>query len=116
MPKMTTAKIGPVLQMETRPKLSSLAFLSLRMEESPTPIAMMNGTVIGPVVTPPASNATERNDSGAKTETIKRKRYRNNKMLDKRMWNKIRAIAAASMSPTPIDTVIIRVEFGMEGT
>ena len=28
------------------------------MDETPTPSAMINGTVIGPVVTPPESNAT----------------------------------------------------------
>ena len=44
----------------TRPKLSALAFSSLRMDATPTPSAMMNGTVIGPVVTPPESNATAR--------------------------------------------------------
>ena len=47
-------------QSATRPKLSDFAFSSLRMEATPTPSAMMNGTVIGPVVTPPESNATER--------------------------------------------------------
>ena len=30
------------------------------MEATPTPMAMMNGTVIGPVVTPPESKATLR--------------------------------------------------------
>ena len=44
----------------TRPKLSDLAFSSLRMEATPTPSAMINGTVIGPVVTPPESKATDR--------------------------------------------------------
>ena len=35
----------------------------------PTPIAMMNGTVIGPVVTPPESNATGKNAFGTKNES-----------------------------------------------
>ena len=39
---------------------------SLRMAEMPTPSAMMNGTVMGPVVTPPESNATARNSGGTK--------------------------------------------------
>ena len=57
----------------TRPKLSSAARSSLRMAEMPTPSAMMNGTVIGPVVTPPESKATARKSRGtnaASTNTI----------------------------------------------
>ena len=50
----------------TRPKLSLAAWRSLRMAEIPTPKAMMKGTVIGPVVTPPESKATARNSRGAK--------------------------------------------------
>ena len=57
---MSTARMGPMEQSATRPKLSFALCLSLRMAETPTPIAMMNGTVIGPVVTPPESNATAR--------------------------------------------------------
>lgn len=59
-------------QSATRPKLSFALCLSLRMAETPTPIAMMNGTVIGPVVTPPESNATARKSLGtnmARTKT-----------------------------------------------
>ena len=44
-------------QRATRPKLSPAACLSLRTEETPTPRAMMKGTVMGPVVTPPESKA-----------------------------------------------------------
>ena len=36
------------------------------MEPRPMPSAMMNGTVIGPVVTPPESNATATKSSGTK--------------------------------------------------
>ena len=36
------------------------AFLSLLIFATPTPSARINGTVIGPVVTPPESNATPR--------------------------------------------------------
>ena len=56
----------------TRPKLSDFAFSSLRMDATPTPSAMINGTVIGPVVTPPESNATEsipRSDKNAPRNT-----------------------------------------------
>ncbi len=45
-----------------KPKLSSPALLPLRTAATPTPSAMMNGTVMGPVVAPPASKAMPRND------------------------------------------------------
>ena len=57
MPSNSVARIGPTEHRATRPKLSFSACLSERMDETPTPSAMMNGTVIGPVVTPPESNA-----------------------------------------------------------
>ena len=60
IPRISTARIGPIEQRATRPKLSDFALLSLRIEATPTPRAIMKGTVIGPVVTPPESNATER--------------------------------------------------------
>ena len=52
--------MGPMEHSATRPKLSAAAFLSLRMEATPTPMAMIKGTVMGPVVTPPESKATLR--------------------------------------------------------
>ena len=46
--------MGPTLESATRPKLSLAASSSPpRTAAMPTPIAMMNGTVIGPVVAPP---------------------------------------------------------------
>ena len=51
-----TARIGPIEQSATRPKLSATAALSERMFEIPVPSARMKGTVMGPVVTPPESN------------------------------------------------------------
>ena len=68
-PRISTARIGPTLESATRPKLSFAAFLSLRTDARPTPIAIINGTVIGPVVTPPESNATARNSLGTNTDT-----------------------------------------------
>ena len=65
--------MGPMEHSATRPKLSALAFSSLRMEATPTPSAIMNGTVMGPVVTPPESKATERksgSDKAASRNTI----------------------------------------------
>ena len=55
MPSTSTARTGPTLPSATRPKLSSPLFLSLRTAATPTPRDMINGTVTGPVVTPPAS-------------------------------------------------------------
>ena len=61
-----TARIGPMEHRATRPKLSSAAWRSFRVAEIPTPRAMMKGTVMGPVVTPPESNATARKLLGTK--------------------------------------------------
>ena len=58
-------------QRETRPKLSLAEFLSLRVEAIPTPRAMMNGTVIGPVVTPPESKETGIKLAGARAARAK---------------------------------------------
>ena len=63
--KISTERIGPMLQRETRPKLS-LEFFVLFIEARPAPSAIINGTVIGPVVTPPESNAVGTKSSGAK--------------------------------------------------
>ena len=71
MPRMSTARMGPMEQSATRPKLSSAAWRSERMAATPTPSAMMKGTVMGPVVTPPESKATERNSFGTKAASTK---------------------------------------------
>ena len=68
-PRISTARIGPTLESATRPKLSFAAFLSLRTEASPTPMAIIKGTVIGPVVTPPESKATAKNSLGTNIDT-----------------------------------------------
>ena len=65
-----TARIGPTEHSATRPNESLSAFRSLRMADTPMPSASMNGTVMGPVVTPPASNATARNESGTKNASV----------------------------------------------
>ena len=59
-PRTRMAMIGPAEHSAIRPKLSPDLEVSAAIEEIPTPIAMIKGTVRGPVVTPPASNATER--------------------------------------------------------
>ncbi len=45
-------------------------FLSLRIEDTPIPRAIINGTVIGPVVTPPESNAIDKRLFGIKNANI----------------------------------------------
>ena len=57
MPSSNTAKMGPTEQSATRPKLFSLLLRSPKTPAIPTPRAMIKGTVIGPVVTPPESKA-----------------------------------------------------------
>ena len=61
--------MGPMEHRATRPKLSLAEFRSLRTEAMPTPRAMMKGTVMGPVVTPPESKATARNSLGTKMDS-----------------------------------------------
>ena len=46
---------GPMEHRAIRPKLFSLAWRPPTVRAMPTPRAMMKGTVIGPVVTPPES-------------------------------------------------------------
>ena len=65
--------MGPTLHKATSPKLSLAPSRSLRAADRPTPSAMINGTVIGPVVTPPESNATAVKASGEKKERRKRR-------------------------------------------
>ena len=60
--------MGPMLHRATRPKLSSVPSGSLRAADKPTPSAMIKGTVMGPVVTPPESKATEEKLDGEKKE------------------------------------------------
>ena len=65
MPSTMTARMGPTLHMATMPKLSSSLPWMLAM---PVPSAMIKGTVMGPVVTPPESKATARNSLGTKMD------------------------------------------------
>lgn len=74
MPSSSTARMGPTLHRATRPKLSSWDSRSPRMEAMPMPKAIIKGTVIGPVVTPPESKATDTNSLGMKMERMNTKR------------------------------------------
>ena len=58
MPSTSTARMGPMLHIATIPKLSDCEPRLPPIEARPMPSAMMNGTVMGPVVTPPESNDT----------------------------------------------------------
>ena len=60
-----------MLHRATRPKLSMVEFLSLRTEAMPTPNAIMKGTVMGPVVTPPESKDTGIKPLGANSARVK---------------------------------------------
>ena len=66
IPSTSTAMIGPILQRAVIPKESALPSLFLRAAETPAPSDMMNGTVIGPVVTPPESKESGLKLSGRK--------------------------------------------------
>ena len=54
--KAITAIIGPIEHIAIRPKLFSLELRPPIVVAIPTPNAIINGTVMGPVVTPPESN------------------------------------------------------------
>ena len=66
MLRIITERMGPTLQRATRPKLFSWAFFAVLIMAIPAPKAMIKGTVMGPVVTPPESKATGMKSFGAK--------------------------------------------------
>ena len=64
MPSIITAIIGPTEHNAVMPNASSLSLLSERIDAKPVPIAIKKGTLIGPVVTPPESNANGKKFAG----------------------------------------------------
>ena len=64
IPRIIIDIIGPIEHKAVKPKPSVSAPLSLRIAATPVPIAIINGTLIGPVVTPPESNASGTKVSG----------------------------------------------------
>ena len=71
-----TEMTAPVEATATRPKLSfSDDFESLLIAETPIARAIMNGTVIAPVVAPDASNDIARNSSDVKIAITNITRY-----------------------------------------
>ena len=71
MPSSSTARMGPMEHREMRPKLSLAELASLRVEAMPRPRAMIKGTVMGPVVTPPESKDTGIKSPGARAASKK---------------------------------------------
>ena len=69
-PSIRTVIIGPIEHNATSPKLSFSESLFPRIDAAPTPSAIMNGTVIGPVVTPPESKAIDQNSFGTKLASM----------------------------------------------
>ena len=115
MPSNKTARIGPILEIATKPKLSSEAFLSLRTDANPTPKAKMKGTVIGPVVAPPESKATGTKSFGVRKESKITNKYSTISKRDKLILNKIRKTAMVKQIPTPIATVQTSKLLGIAG-
>ncbi len=74
-PRNKTARIGPIAHKATIPKLSSSEPLSPRAIAIPEPKARINGTIIGPVVTPPESNETGTNSGATKSAIRKINEY-----------------------------------------
>ena len=100
----------------TRPKESSAAWRSLRIAEMPTPSAMMNGTVMGPVVTPPESNATARKSLGTKAASTNTMAYSVTSSGGSAILNSIRSSAITRKAPTPAATERINTRLGTDGT
>ena len=77
------------------------------------PIAIINGTVIGPVVTPPESNAIGRNVSGTKNDKTNTETYN---IISKNENFSLRTILKNPITkntPTPTPTVIKSVHLSM---
>ena len=93
-----------------------LPSLSLLAAERPTPSDIIKGTVIGPVVTPPASNATAIKSEGVKKDKTKTNMYRIPRSKDSLTLNKIRKSAITIKIPTPTATVRISTILGIADT
>lgn len=116
MLRISTDKIGPILQSATRPKLSSPECLSLRIDAMPAPRAMMNGTVIGPVVTPPESKAVGIKCEGAKIARIPARIYKMRSIFERGIPFLVLIMESAKNIPTPIATDKMRTMLGIDGT
>ena len=86
------------------------------MEDTPTPNAMMKGTVIGPVVTPPESKAMARKSFGTKQARTKITRYEAISSPLRGTRNRMRSRATTRKAPTPTATAPISTGPGTLGT
>jgi len=97
--------IGPTETTPIRPKPSVLAArLSLRSSVTPSAIAMMNGTVMAPVVAPDASKAMARNSSEAFRASRNTMAYSPIRSLWRTMLRMIRISPSANSAAMPIET------------
>ena len=77
---------------------------------------MMKGTVIGPVVTPPASKATAIKSDGVRNDNTNTNMYKIASSMDNLTLNTIRSSAITIKIPTPTATVRISTIFGIADT
>ena len=104
----STKKIGPIEQIATTPKLFSFLLLPPSTPATPTPSAIINGTVIGPVVMPPESNESGMYLSSTNIATIKTRAYSAINTIFKEIFANILPSANTRKSPTPSAIVIIK--------
>ena len=78
------------------------------MEAAPAPSDNINGTLMGPVVTPPESNATGTNCLGTKKESAMVATYMVKSMYLSGMCKNVRIMAITRNTPTPTPTDTIR--------
>ena len=77
------------------------------MDAAPAPSDSINGTLMGPVVTPPESKATGTNCLGTKNDKAMVATYIVSSMYLSGMCRKVRIIAITRNTPTPTPTDII---------
>ena len=80
------------------------------------PSAIKNGTVIGPVVTPPESKATAKNSFGTKIDSTNTSTYSPIRVGVSGRLNRVRSIDTTKNSPTPAATDKIITISGTAGT
>ena len=106
----------PIEQSATRPKLSASDLLSERTKETPRPKERINGTVIGPVVTPPESKAMLKKFLSENAARANRARYQTKSSFLRLVPVSILSIQTDMKSPTPQPTVMSKTVLLMCGT
>ena len=82
----------------------------------PEPSAIRKGTVMGPVVTPPASKATARNSLGTKMDKPKTSAYSPTRVGARGRPKRVRSMDTTRNSPTPAATDRMMTASGTEDT